>query len=373
MMPRLTSISRCVGLLICVSMLLPASAPGTAPPGPRLAFVEWSAERQDFALISAAVNGGERHTLAGGRFSRQVYEESPFGERPGTAGIRAFPVPVGRISWDPDGSRLAFAGWRIRRRGRHRWSGGGIFVVGADGSGLRLVKTARGLNPIFAPDGTTLAFAVDRSRMPPLGTPISEEGRYERTSVWTVRLDGTHLRQLTPWRNGILSYPSSFSPDGSSLAVTQLDRRHGFGAPAAIAIDLNSGRRALISSNAEEPTYSPDGAQVVFRNVRRVAEAGVLPRFTSDLVVASADGADARLLTDTPGNAEQSPSWDPSGERIAYLEYEGESAGESADAVKQINADGTCDSIVVPALKQTLVGPLAWQPGSGREAGRIFC
>jgi Tol biopolymer transport system component len=79
------------------------------------------------------------------------------------------------------------------------------------------------------------------------------------------------------------------------------------------------------------------------------------------------------LLTDTPGNAEQSPSWDPSGERIAYLEYEGESAGESADAVKQINADGTCDSIVVPALKQTLVGPLAWQPGSGREAGRIFC
>jgi len=358
--------------LLCLCALIPGTSPAAAPAGPRLAFVEWSQEHRDFAVIGADASGKQRRTIAGGRFSRQVYEEAPFGERPAT-GIRAFPVPVSRIAWSPDGGRLAFSGWRIRRRGRHRWAGGGTFVVGADGRGLHLLKAARGLDPVFAPDGATLAFAVDRSRLPPPRTPLSKEGRYERVAVWTVRLDGTHLRQVTPWRSGIVSYPSSFSPDGSTLAVTQFDRRDDANAPTAVAVDLESGAQTPIAADAEEPVYSPDGAEVAFLGVRPIVETPGFPRFTSDVMVAAADGSGARLLTDTPRRAKQSPSWDPSGERIAYLEDRSEFVGGGPDAVMEVNADGTCRSTAIPSLPQTLLASLSWQPGPGRGAGRIAC
>lgn len=351
--------------------------PGTAgasisPEGPRLAFIEWSGEHRDFAVISSNASGAERRTLAGGRFSRQVYEESPLGERPAMR-IRAFPIPISRPSWSPAGRSIAFTGWKIRMRGPHRWGGGGTFIVGADGRGLRLFRAARGLDPVFAPDGRTLAFAIDRSRMPPLNTKPSEEGRYERASVWTVGLDGSGLRQVTPLRNGILSYPSSFSPDGSTLAMTQYDLRNGWGSSAAVAVDLDGGEQTTIASHAEEPVYSPDGSEVAFLHDRRLPGTRLSPEFTTDLMLAAKDGSGVRRLTDTPNNAEQSPSWDPSGQRIAYIEYGHEFLGADGNAVEQINADGTCRTTAVAPLRHTFLYGPTWQPGPGREAGRIAC
>jgi Tol biopolymer transport system component len=347
-------------------------ARAAAPEGPRLAFIEWSGEHRDFAVIGSNAGGTERRTLAGGRFSRQVYEELPLGERPAMR-IRAFPIPVSRPSWSPDGSSIAFTGWKIRTHGPHRWGGGGIFVVGADGNGLRLIRAAHGLDPVFAPDGRTLAFAVDRSRMPPLNTKPSEEGRYERASVWTVGLDGSGLRQVTPWRNGILSYPSSFSPDGSTLAVTQYDQRNGLGTSAAVAVDLDGGEQTTIASHAEEPVYSPDGSEVAFLHVSRLPGPRPFSGFTTDLMLAASDGSGVRPLTDTLNNAEQSPSWDPSGQRIAYIEYSHEFPGAEGNALEQINVDGTCRTNVIAPLAHTLLYGPAWQPGPSRGAGRIAC
>ena len=39
----------------------------------------------------------------------------------------------------------------------------------------------------------------------------------------------------------------------------------------------------------------------------------------------------------------------------------------------QVNADGTCLSTVLPASLDTAFFGVAWQPGPGREAGRIAC
>jgi len=41
-------------------------------------------------------------------------------------------------------------------------------------------------------------------------------------------------------------------------------------------------------------------------------------------------------------------------------------------AVRMVNADGTCPTTVLSGL-HSMDYAAAWQPGSGREAGRIVC
>jgi dipeptidyl aminopeptidase/acylaminoacyl peptidase len=63
----------------------------------------------------------------------------------------SIPGCEGALAWSPDGSRLAFCG------------PGGIWVIGADGSGLRKV-IPNGENPSWSPDGSRIAYQV-RGRM----------------------------------------------------------------------------------------------------------------------------------------------------------------------------------------------------------------
>ncbi len=84
-----------------------------------------------------------------------------------------------------------------------------IFVVGADGKGLRKITDdmAKDRHPVWSPDGSQAAFYSNRS------------GRYE---VWTVRRDGSDLRQRTETQgtgvDSMLVYPI-WSPDGRSMAA----------------------------------------------------------------------------------------------------------------------------------------------------------
>ena len=65
----------------------------------------------------------------------------------------------GPISWSEDGSRIAFA---RNRRGRYGSLVNDLYVVGAEGSGLRRLTTdRRASSPTFAPDGTLAFVGVD--------------------------------------------------------------------------------------------------------------------------------------------------------------------------------------------------------------------
>ena len=70
------------------------------------------------------------------------------------------------------------------------------------------------------------------------------------------------------------------------------------------------------------------------------------------------------------------PSWDPSGQRIAFTklnDLEGSPLGlVKARSIEEVNADGTCP-MSVPSLRRGFFSGAAWQPGPGREAGRIAC
>jgi Tol biopolymer transport system component len=346
-------------LLACALVALGAGwAAAEAPSGPRLALVR-SGLSGKFELITVDAAGGALRRIAGGGLK-----------------VRPLPRPFSDLSWSADGSSVAFAGFSgdgLRRTD--------IYLVGADGSDLRKVPgTSEGFNPILSPDGHTLAFVRERQR------EGRHRGRGEVTvfhsfSVWLLDMNGGPARRLTPWRNGLFAFPSSFSPDGSTLAISRRQEKGEDSSRSfAVALRLDGTGATVLARNASGPVYSPDGSRVALLTAgrrRSIEEDGSTTTFTpTELAVVNADGTGLKRLTDTPFVLEMAPSWDPSGQRLAYTHFPVR-GGELAffgfgDSIMEINADGTCRTRVLSFPRAMLYGA-TWQPGPGREAGPIVC
>jgi Tol biopolymer transport system component len=146
-----------------------------------------------------------------------------------------------------------------------------------------------------------------------------------------------------------------------------------------VAIRLDGPGETVLARNASVPVYSPDGTRLALVTVgkgRSIERGGERLTFSpTELAVAAADGSGLTRLTRTR-NIELSPSWDPSGQRIAYTLIAA-ALGEDAllgagDSIMEINADGSCRTKVLSVPKVSLFGA-TWQPGPGREAGPISC
>lgn len=255
-----------------------------------------------------------------------------------------------------------------------------IYVVNADGTGLRGIPGAGGgFNPVLSPDGRTLTFSRARERQ--RGLPNGGETTvYRSYSVWLLDMDGSTARQLTPWRNGVLDYPSAFSPDGSTLAISRERIKAKVSTRfSAIAIRLDGSGERLLARNAIDPVYSPDGTRLALiatgkrRTITR-RDAAVI--FTeTELAVAAADGSGLRKLTRTPAVVEVQPSWNPSGQRLAYTHLPVNLSTfslQGGNSIMQINTDGSCRTRVL-SFPRAFVYGATWQPGPGREAGLISC
>lgn len=113
----------------------------------------------------------------------------------------------GYPAWGPQGRRIAFQRGLGPRRGQNSMFA--LFVMGADGSHAQRI-TQRGRNPLvrqpfgdfaptWSPDGRRLAFERFMQAT-------------EHTAIFTVRLDGTGLRRITPW--WLDASQPDYSPDG---------------------------------------------------------------------------------------------------------------------------------------------------------------
>lgn len=342
-----------VFLACTFSALSAGSASAEVTAGPRLTFTEMGVG--GFRLISSDPGGGDQRVIFGGNVKG-----------------RLLPFPFSRPSWSSDGTRVAFTGIeQVGRKARFD-----VYESAADGSGVaKLPGTKDGLDPVLSPDGRMLAFARVRerdARRPHRGMVTV----FQSVSVWLLNIDGGSLEQLTPWRNELSAYPSSFSPDGSVLAISRdQGRRHS----AVVAIRVDGSGETVLAQNAADPVYSPDGTQLAMITLgkrRTIGRKGESLTFSpTELAISAADGSGLTKLTHTR-NLELMPSWDPSGRRLAYTLFS-PVLGESTflgfgDSIMEINADGSCKTKVLSAPKATLYGAV-WQPGPGREAGPIAC
>jgi len=351
-------IRRALGVGALALLLAASTVTAAAPEGPRLAAVRITGTAHQFRieLVTVGQGGGHPLRLMGG-------------------GSRSRPWPYyffSSLSWSPDGERLAFSGIVGVHRGDNHELRLKLFTVRADGSGLHAIRGTRGAsNPVYSPDGHTIAFtrSIDRDEPTTVGGKQRKYG-FSGASIWTVDLPTGVQRQLTPWRDGLKYIASSFSPDGSTLLATHEDSRL-LNESEPVALQLDGGGSKRLLEDGSSPVYSPDGSEIaLIRHTVEYLDSGERPG--SDLYVIDTGGTGVRRLTHTPHLFESTPSWDPSGERLAYERFGVIGEGIGSFGSMQVNADGTCASKMFSAPRAIFLAP-AWQPGPGREAGRIEC
>lgn len=364
-----------VAALVLLALFVGESLAASAPTGPHLASIEFIEHggfkdlrnEPEMSMAVAVVDPatGREKRLLGGRFG---------------AKRRVVPSPFHPPAWSSDGNLIAFnAATGESERGR-------LFVVAVDGSGLRPVPGAiNGINPVFSTDGRTLAFARNRTRIHInrdfLKNPNAGYRSYSSTTSWIVDLDGGKPRRLTPWENGLHNTPTSFAPDGSGLLLTREDGNRD--SPRVMRMSLADGTTRKLLRRAKEAVYSPDGARIAFTGFLHpdLVEAEENNSYLAeDLYVANADGTQVKRLSRSKGVLETAPSWDPSGQRLAYVQWRGDTSFIAGlvslfpvgNSLMQVNVDGGCRQKVASLPSVAFYGA-AWQPGPGREAGPISC
>ena len=216
-------------------------------------------------------------------------------------------------AWSPDGKKIAFvssmgkAGSSFSPR---------LYIMDADGSRLRRITDTPRTNesdPAWSPDGKRVAFSKVKG------------------DIYTIKLDGTGLRQLTDDKGG--EREPTWSPDGKKIAFTKSGRTDDDGVPLkqrpfyADIYTMNAADGSQqenltqsLRAQATNPDWSPDGKKIAFRS-------------RSDIFLMKANGTGHTNLTENRAKAD-TPTWSPDGKKIAFNSGAGDIFVMKADRTK---------------------------------------
>lgn len=247
------------------------------------------------------------------------------------------PVPIVELpgfvsdpAWSPDGRRVAF-GWY-----RQGWPSPKLSMLDADGSHLRLLAREAAM-PSWSPDGRFVAFAnlrigsrgisivevakalrgepavrvvtrtgdavpEEQPKWSPDGDRIAFTSHRDGSSdIWTVAVDGSHLRNLTGAELA-LDTGATWSPDGSLIAFAsnRASSTELGGDVYVMRPDGTHVRRLTFDDSAYAPAWSPDGCGIAFNS----ALSG-----TSEMYVMRPDGSHVGRLTISVPDARGDPTF----------------------------------------------------------------
>jgi Tol biopolymer transport system component len=174
-------------------------------------------------------------------------------------------------------------------------------------------------------------------------TGLAYPGYYHCSAIFVMNADGSGLRRVTTERE---MHPSGVkrSPAGGQY-VYWGECSDAQSLELCLVNEDGSGRRPLHAGpvgpvNDEGPAWSPDGSRIVF--TRRPAGG---PLGTSsgpgDLYIVGVDGTGERRLTTEPGDEAQ-PAWSPDGQTIAYV------ATAGTRDLRLIKASGGASTVLAP-------------------------
>jgi Tol biopolymer transport system component len=205
-----------------------------------------------------------------------------------------------------DGSYPGADGRIAFERTSHHGFQASIYSVAADGSDLQqLTSRTTGIDedPVYSPDGSTLAFVRDGG-------------------VWVMGPDGTNPKRVTKPPRYVVDAQPSWSPDGNRLVFVRSASKHRATADLWIVDPDGSNLQRLASTDRLDerwPSWAPDGERIAFTNVEAP---GVERPKQPGIYTVAADGGGLETVTASRQQPFDS-DWSPDGRTIAFVRANG--------------------------------------------------
>jgi Tol biopolymer transport system component len=249
--------------------------------------------------------------------------------------------------WSPDGKRLVF------QSTRQPYACDQIFVMNADGSGLRLVSTGKGRTTCgYFVDNSRIVYASTHEAADACPTPPDRSkgyvwGVFPGYDIYLAGLDGKIVKKLT-------------DAPGYDAEATVNWKQHRIVYTSLSSGDLDlwsmkpdgSGKKRITTTNGYDggAVFSRDGNKLVWR-ANHPKTPGDTERYKSlladnltapmkmELFVAGADGSQAQQITNF-GCASFAPTFTPDGKKILFASNKHNCDGRKFELFL-VNLDGS--------------------------------